>query len=211
MRYRILYDLDRPTVLVGSSVYHENLSRDLSRITPTEICSLEHVLAQNDQWISQHQFFYATSNLSWKKHIADALCAKKIDWISVINENSEIDESCILGRGVWINNHNILMDHCRIGDHSVITNQCLLAHHVDLGDFSHLSPRCYLSWCNIGRYTCFASNCIVLGSNNMKKVVTADRCNFTLNTLLKNNISLAGTYTHKRLIDQRDSLTYKFF
>lgn len=211
MRYRILYDLARPTVLVGSGVYHGNLLRDLSRITPTEICSLEHVCAQDEQWFSQRQFFYATSNLAWKKHITDALCDKKPDWISVINENSEIDESCFVGRGVWINNHNILMDHCSIGDHSVITNQCLLAHHVSVGDFCHLSPRCVLNWCDIGRYNCLAFNCMMLGSGSTHKVVTADRCNFQLNTVCHDSILLAGTYKNKRLMDARDSLDYKFF
>jgi serine acetyltransferase len=211
MKYSIYYDLGRPTVLVGSSVYHENLRRDLSRITPTEICSLEHILSQTDEWLSQRQFFHATSNLAWKKHLTEALGVKNPAWISVINENSEIDESCFVGRGVWINNHNILMDHCNIGDHSVITNQCLLGHHVDLGEFSHLAPRCYLSWCSIGRYNCLASNCTVLGSDHSSRVSTADRCNFTFNTVLNKNISLAGTYRNKKLIDARDSLTYKFF
>lgn len=211
MRYRIHYDLGRPTVLVGSGVYHGNLQRDLDRLTPTEICSLEHILAQTDGWLSQRQFFYATSNLVWKKNLTDVLSGKNIAWISVVNENSEIDESCFLGRGVWINNHNILMDHCNIGDHSVITNQCLLGHYVDLGEFSHLSPRCYLNWCSIGRYNFFASNCTVLGSNHNAKVITADRCNFTFNTVLNDNISLTGTYKNKKLVDARDSLDYKFF
>lgn len=211
MKYRIHYDLGRPVVLVGHSVYHDNLQRDLNRLIATEIHSLEHILSQNDEWMSERQFFHATSNIAWKKHLTDALSVKNVAWISVVNENSEIDESCFLGRGVWINNHNVLMDHCRIGDHAVITNQCLLGHHVDLGEFSHLSPRCHLSWCSIGRYNCLASNCTVLGSDHMVRVTTADRCNFKLNTVLTSNISLAGTYKDKKLVDARDSLVYKFF
>jgi len=211
MKYKLLYDQNRPTVLVGSSVYHENLLRDLCRITSTEICSLEHVLAQDEYWFSQRQFFFATSNLAWKKHITDALRVKQPVWISVINENSEIDESCSIGRGVWINNHNILMDHCSIGDHSVITNQCLIAHQVSVGDFCHFAPRCFLNWCDIGAYNCLASNCMILGSGYTNKLTTTDRCNFQLNTVLNDSISLAGTYKNKRLVDTRDSLDYKFF
>ena len=211
MNYRLLYDLGKPTVLIGYSVYHQNLLRDLSKMVPTEMYSLDQICNHDDQWLQDRQFFYASSNMAWKKNIASVLNHKSIDWISIINANSEIDESCTVGRGVWINNHNILMDTCSIGDHSVITNQCLLGHYVSVGDFCHIGPRCFLSWCDIGLYNCLASNCTILGRDQSNKISTVDRCNFKLNSCINKSITKAGTYQNKTLVDKRDSLEHKLF
>lgn len=211
MNYRLCHDHNKPIVLVGSSVYHENLLRDLSRITTTYQYSMEDILQKSIQWMTDHQFFMACSNVAWKKKVVESLSEYSVDWITVINENSEIDESCQLGRGVWINNHNVLMDNCNIGDHVVITNQCLLAHKVTVGDFSHLSPRCYLNWCDIGRYNCLASNCTVLGENSIVKISTSDCCNFIFNSIVTKTLTSPGTYYSKKMIDKRNSLEYKFF
>lgn len=211
MKYRVLYDQKKDTVVIGSSVYHECLVRDLSRMMPTQQMTLEQVCDQNEQWLQDHQFFFATSNLMWKKHVVETLESRHLDWITVINENSAIDESCHLGKGVLVNNFNVLLDGTKVGDHVVITNQCLLSHQVNIGNMCHISPRCHFNWCDIGAYTCLASNCTMLGQDQQSRVTVPAGCNFKLDSRVTRSLDQSGTYVGMRLVDSRGSLEYKFF
>lgn len=204
-----MHDHGLPLVLVGHSCYHDTLLSYLAH-HQVQKHTIEWIESQSQDWIQSHQFFFATSNLAWKQEVCTRMNRLDPQWCSVINQNSAICESTVIGRNVFVNNLNTIMDQCIIHDHSCVTNHCALMHHVSVGAGSHIGPMSYANWTELGKFTCTGVRTSFLGSTQ-SPVQVVDNCNIMANSVIRRNITESGTWLNHRLLDSHNSLQRRFF
>jgi len=97
----------------------------------------------------------------------------KLEFINIINKNTFISSTAILGKGLLINNFATVGAHAQIGNFVSISNQAVVNHHSVIEDFVSINPSVTIAGnVHVGRGTLIGigatiSNGITIGKNSI--------------------------------------------
>ncbi|HAC15148.1 MAG TPA: hypothetical protein DCE78_04285 [Bacteroidetes bacterium] len=208
MSYKILHDTGKPTCFIGDSYAIKSIIKIMSHLEIEQV-SLEEALTKDKNWWDARQFFHASTQVAFRKSLVEKCQEFNPCWISFVSDTNVIDSKVTIGKNVLVNQFNHLYGPAIIEDHSIITSFCQISHLVLIKEFNYISPYSYLCFTELGKGNCLATRSVFLGKSMDSPLVTADWCNFIVNSTVTKSVRQTGTYFGNRMIDNKCSLESK--
>jgi hypothetical protein len=173
-----------------------------------QLLSVEAVVDRGQDWIDQHQFIGAVSNVAFKYFVVDKLKQFNPHYFSVVGVGNLFADVNI-GKGTFIQNYNTATcNNITVGDHCTVTSFTQLSHNVTIGDCCHISSYNFINYSDLGKGNLLAVRCSMVGKPN-DILSIAPECNFMLGSTITKSIATSGTYFGNRQINQNTSLQVK--
>lgn len=203
--FNIMHDHGKDLCFVGDTYHNEILCRYFGRVRSVVKMRLEQVLQQSPQWIDQHQFFCAVSNVSFSIKVADAIAGIGGDFFSVYSDSAMIGDNVQIGKNTLINHFNVIYNDNSIGSHCTLANYISVSHDVNIGDYGHVSSYTYLCFCDIepGCYLGLRSSVFGYPDNRIR---IPQFTNLLADSRLMQSLPESGTFQGRRKTDTRSSL-----
>ena len=208
LTYQLLHDNNMTLCFIGKSFTNSLLLNYFAIHRSVVQYSFEELLTKDQTWFDSHQFIVTAANIPFKKMVIEGLASFSPSYFSVIADHNHIGFDVTIGRGVVVDDFNVLCDGTVIGNYTTISHHCALTHGVVVGDFCHVGPFAQFLYATIGNGSYMAARTSVVGSRDAP-TETVDYCNFIIGSTVTKNIVSTGTYYGNRCIDRAGSLTKK--
>jgi acetyltransferase-like isoleucine patch superfamily enzyme len=209
----ILHDSGKPLCFVGNTVLNQQFMNDrLGDNQFKEICSLEHIQSQTQEWFDQRQFITVTGDVVLKKQIIQELNNRQAAIFSIVGTQNLMHKDIVIGRGTFINNFNdMLISGIDIGNYCVISCYCQFGRNVILHDHSHVASYCYINDCIVGEGVAIGARASIVGVSlpGLDTKTIASYTNLLINSTVTKSITEAGTYHGNRRINDMTRLEYR--
>lgn len=203
--FDILHDLGRDLCFVGDTYHNEILSRYFGKFRKVQHVSFEEAVNQSQQWIQQHQFMCAVSNIKFKKMVVEEISSLGGEFFSAVSTSSMIGNHVQVGKNTLINHFNTIYDDTYIGNNCTLTNFLSISHEVRIDDFCHISPYVYLCFCEVMKGCYIGMRSSVFGYPE-NRITISEYINMLADSRLMQSLEISGTYHGRRLTDNRNSL-----
>lgn len=93
---------------------------------------------------------------------------------NLIASNSNVAESAVLSKGVWVGHYSVVQDQCVLGDHVWVRDLCFIGHDTRVGKGTSISTQSYTgSYISVGEHTTVGIKALVsprLSSDHAKNL-----------------------------------------
>ncbi len=114
----------------------------------------------------------------------------EIPFANIIHSTCFVDESCILGEGIFMLPGSTLDFNVCIGDNVLLNTSCTIAHDSSVGNHSFLSPRVAMAgFIEVGECCNLGINCTIIDN-----ITIVDNCQLGGGAVVINNINKPGLY-----------------
>lgn len=102
-------------------------------------------------------------HLKAKKNIYSAICAANIPLATIIHSSCYIDNSCKIGKGVFMLPGCTLDRNVIVGDNTLLNTACTIAHDTEIGSHCFLSPRVAIAgFVHVDELCVLGINCTII-------------------------------------------------
>ena len=199
-QFSVLYNNNKPKCLIGTGNFADGIKEILK---DSEQHSIEYVLQQSHEWVNERQFLVGISSVKLKQKIVNYLDRYRASYFSLIGHNNNFHSQCNIGRGTFVNYCNEMLGCPQIGDHCIVTAYCQIAHNTVIKDFCHISAYSYINNVTLGTGSVLGLRSSI---GNRDNIVTADYCNFIINSVVTKSVTQSGTYFGNRKLSDESTL-----
>lgn len=193
-QYNILHDNGNPICVVGNSHFNRMITNFLiSRNRAVETISFESILEKPQSWFDDRQFFFYFADVAFRKLVCEKIEHACLNYVTFVDTNSSIHDMSNIGRNCIFTGSSVILDDSHVGNNTFVASSWI-SHGCKIGDFCHLSAFCYLSFTDLSEGNVAGVGSKFIGRKN-KRLSTVPWCNYHVDTLITQNIEVAGTYT----------------
>lgn len=208
--YEILYDNGKILCFVGYSGLGKSCYELMASHRASELCSIEHVLAQDQSWINDRQFIVISSDVKFKQDCVTKL--QKVHFFSLVSKSNYFNPSVKIGQGTWISTFNTFeIGNVVIGDHCCIHTHNTFGHECTIGDYCNIGHWGFYGNCNIGTGTVIGIRVFLTNTDTTSyaPIQIPAYCNIMSESRITKDLAQAGTYCHTRKVNELTSLQHR--
>ena len=207
INYTIYHNHNLRICIIGNTSLSRRVRGYLEPDHEVDTISVEDLLTQSSDWISQRQFLFLTGNIKFKIHTLNLLEHLNLNWFSLVSDGNHIHPNTKIGKNVFIGSYNDLCsNNISIGDHCIISWFCQIGQNVTIDDYCHISGYSFLNCCILNPGCVLGLRCTILSPDIIINIPS--RTNFLIGSVVTKSISESGTYLGHRRVSKENSETY---
>lgn len=209
-KFRIIYNNNKPIKLIGETSLNRRLLGLLSPVYQVEIARLEDVISGDKDTVNSYQYFAGVSDISFKKEILESTVNLRLNWITILSENSCYHPDLEIGPGTFINSYcNITGSNIKIGSHVYIAPYCCISENTEIRDNCFFSAFCYTNSCWLGPNSVLGVRTSLIGPYGPGQITVPAYTNIMANSTVTKSIDSAGTYYGNKKVNSETSLSQR--
>lgn len=207
-QYSLLHDNGQTLCFVGNTVYNHMLYNYWKHQRKCLQLTIEEVESYTQDWVDQHQFICAVSNVAFKRLVVEKLSQFNLHYFSIVGSYNSFNNVTV-GQGTFIQHYNDLaFGDGVVGDHCTLGTLNTFSHAVVVGNFCHVSAYCFLNYTTLQDGVVLPVRTTILGDPD-RQIDIAENCNFMTGSTVTKSITETGTYFGNRRVSSESSVTYK--